>query len=492
MSHVHEALRRASQNPIEAQSPSLDLPQIISTLLKRKIIFLSVFSGLLLAGCTLVLIMPKKYEAEMKFLVKNERQDLVISPDKSTATVTSNQINETEINSEIELLRSNDVLRNVVLKSGLSHPEPGTVQAAGPMSPVSVDRALAGLRNALSIAAVKKSSIIDITYASKDPQLASRVLQNLRDSYLEVHLRSHGTPGSYNFFNQQAEDYRVRLARSEDDLKQFREKYSSLVQPNQDEALTERSTAAQASLEDTDTQIAEYQQRISRNQQILAGLDSRILTRVRTVPQAQLLGNLNQTIIELRNKRTELVTKFKPDDRMVQEVDKQIADTSAALESALTQVSNEKETDNNPIQQAAQKDLVAAQVALSGLEARRSALAAIVSNYKSRMVNLAGATIEHDQLLRQVKENEDNYLLYRKKSEEARIAESLDQERITNVAVVQSPVTPVRPVNKTLLYALLVAIFATMIASGAVVALERHWFGQFRSKEPLGGMAAAN
>ncbi len=475
MSHVHEALRKASQygEPEPSSSLSPELKKVGDALLRRKVVFLSIFFGVFLAATAYVVSMPKKYEAEMKLLVKNERQELVISPDSNTNTVHSAEPSETDINSEIEMLRSSDVLRTVALKTGLAKPEPGSVQAAGEVSPVSLDKALIGLEHDLSISPVKKSNIIDITYSSKNPEVASALLRNLADVYLESHLKLHGAPGTYAFFEGQANAYKDRLKVSEDALKAFQQKYSSLVLPDQDQALTTRSVDSQASLEDVDAQIADYQHRIAQTQKSLAALDPRVVTSVRTSPQAQLIANLNQTLVELRNKRTDLAVKFRPDDRMVLEVDKQIADTTTALNDAVKENSAEKSTDVNPVRQNAEKDLVSDQVALSGLLARRASLAHVAGTYKGQMLSLADLSIQHDQLTRQVKENEDNYLLYEKKREEARIAESLDQQRITNVAVVQSPTTPVQPSSpKVKLDILLSAILAAFLASTAVLILE--------------------
>jgi uncharacterized protein involved in exopolysaccharide biosynthesis len=89
------------------------------------------------------------------------------------------------------------------------------------------------------------------------------------------------------------------------------------------------------------------------------------------------------------------------------------------------------------------------------------------------MLDLAGAAVQHDQLLRQVRENENNYLLYAKKREEARIAESLDAQRITNVAIVQAPITPVQPSGpKIKLDLLLTIICAAFVAFIAVFVFE--------------------
>ena len=60
-------------------------------------------------------------------------------------------------------------------------------------------------------------------------------------------------------------------------------------------------------------------------------------------------------------------------------------------------------------------------------------------------MKLANATAGFDDLVRAEREAEDNYSLYAKKTEEARIAESLDQQKIANVAIAETPVEPRLP-----------------------------------------------
>ena len=49
--------------------------------------------------------------------------------------------------------------------------------------------------------------------------------------------------------------------------------------------------------------------------------------------------------------------------------------------------------------------------------------------------------------MREAKANEDNYLLYLHKREEARIEEALDRTRILNVGMVEQPTVPIAPVR---------------------------------------------
>jgi uncharacterized protein involved in exopolysaccharide biosynthesis len=134
-------------------------PDLIGSLQQRWRLFLSV-SALVFAIATVVILsLPKRYESFMEFMVNNERPDLVVSPESNVTTVHTSDLSEMQINSEMALLRSADILQPVVLRTGL-HEEPGTVQAAGGVSPISLEKALNQLQKDLTIAAVKKSNII--------------------------------------------------------------------------------------------------------------------------------------------------------------------------------------------------------------------------------------------------------------------------------------------------------------------------------------------
>src|ERR1700691_2596423 len=96
---------------------------ITAILVRRKRQILVTFT-LVVAGVTAgTLIMPKQYESHMKILVKNERADMVVTADSNTGTGYQGAVSEEQINTEIELLNSNSLLRQVVEKCGLDKTE---------------------------------------------------------------------------------------------------------------------------------------------------------------------------------------------------------------------------------------------------------------------------------------------------------------------------------------------------------------------------------
>ncbi len=184
-------------------------------------------------------------------------------------------------------------------------------------------------------------------------------------------------------------------------------------------------------------------------------------------------------IVDLQNKRTALLAKFRPDDRLVVEVDQEIADTRSALEKASKAAPIEQSTDVNPVRQNLEISLAKDQSDLAGLQARRQSLVGQTETWRRQLMALGNATSQFDDLTRTRKEAEDNYLLYARKTEEARIAESLDRQKIANVAIAETPVEPYLPskpnVRLNLALGFLLACFLSVGLAFSLEYFQPHW-----------------
>src|SRR5258708_36711297 len=88
----------------------------------------------------------------------------------------------------------------------------------------------------------------------------------------------------------------------------------------------------EANARESGVAIQEGKQRIIALQEMVNALSPRIMTQVRTIPNQLLVERLNTMLVELENKRTDLVAKFHPDNRLVKQVEQQIANTRATLD----------------------------------------------------------------------------------------------------------------------------------------------------------------
>jgi uncharacterized protein involved in exopolysaccharide biosynthesis len=446
-----------------------------SALFRRRGLVLFTFLAVVLGTAIVTYVIPNKYESRMKILVKNQRVDVAITPEATGGAPAGvdNEVSENEINSEIELLTSRDLLVQVVKETALSQPAPTAFWKMSVPEAERLEKAATDLAKDLVINPVKKANVISISYSANSPELAAAVLKKVGDLYLEKHLELHHPTGASDFFKDKADQYETQLHDAEKQLTDFQQGNSLVVLPQQKDLTLQRTAEAKAKLLESEAAVNESTNRIKRIEQQLAVTPKRIVTQSKSLPAQYSAERLNTMMVELQNRRTQLLTKFRPDDRLVREVDEQIRTTKAALAKAESQTATEQATDLNPLRQTLETELSRARLEQTGAQARRDTLGAQLREYEGSLKNLEGETTKHNDLQRQVKEAEENYQLYAKKREEARIADELDRQKITNVSIAEAPAvtriptSPNRPLN------LVLGVFvAALLSLGTVFSVE--------------------
>ncbi len=480
--------------PGDGRVPSSTLRDLLGVMFRQRplvtLSFLGVFSGAALAA----VLLPEKYEAHLKILVKHERVDPVVTAQPYAMPQISNTeaVIEEDLNSEVALIKSRDLLEKIVESCGLDAPSPHFWDFPGANSATGEDlrmaRAVRKLDNDLKAEPTKKSSLIAVSYASTDPVLAARVLTTLASEYLVKHLTVHRPPGAFNFFQQQAEQYKQELAAAEAHMAEFgREGGGSAVSPQiQRDLKLQKASEFEASLRQTEASTAQTQERIRALGALAAATPSRLATTDRKSDNPQLLGQLKLSLLTLELQRTQLLDNFEPSYRPVQEVEAQIAQARAAIAREEKAPVREETTDRNPTYQWLDGELARARADLASYRAQAAATAQIVRDYRSNALLLNQKDIEQQDLVRSVKAGEANYLLYLNKREEARISDALDTQRITNVAIAEAPAVPALPVHSRWLYVLLGIPCATLVSVGSAFVAD-HFDASFRTPEEVAG-----
>ena len=426
---------------LSAPAPSLGLRDIITGLFNRKwLIVLTLLTSVIATGF-FALRTPDKFESRMRFLVKNMRFDAPVISGKDEQVVTDNgEVSESEISSEMELIKSRDLLTEVVKQTGL-------VPGASPdgASDADVEKAVLRLEKDLILTSVNRANIIEISYTSTSPQTAAHVLTTLGQLYLEKRLKLHRPPGTSEFFKGRADQYDQELRSAENKFKNFEQQKNAVDIDRQKELVLARLTEVNAKLKDLNGKIAQDDKRIIALETQLAGMDARVNTQSRVLPNQYSVERLNTMLVELKNRRIQLLAKFQPEDRAVREVDDQISETSQALQKATGSTSIEQASDINPLRQPLETELSNVKVDQAGNVALRKNLSDQVLQYQARLTDLSGATPIHKELSRQVKQAEDTYQLYSRKQEESQIEDALDERKITNISMIEAPMPAINP-----------------------------------------------
>src|SRR5260370_21876451 len=180
------------------------------------------FCGILLGAVLVAVLQPKQYRSSTKFLIERERIDPIISPGANTPASTRGEITEEELNSQVELVENEDVLRQVAVSCRLHQQKSFLPSVFGAGNEATrIAKAVERLRGGLKIELVRKSNIISVAYTSSDPQLAAQVLSALDDAYLKKNVAVHRPPGQFEFFDQETGVYKKNLADDEEKLKVF-------------------------------------------------------------------------------------------------------------------------------------------------------------------------------------------------------------------------------------------------------------------------------
>jgi uncharacterized protein involved in exopolysaccharide biosynthesis len=388
--------------------------------------------GLVLAFATL---MPRQYQSEMNILVQNARGNYQITPQRTSGTIEVNGVTEEQINSEIEVLKS-QALADVVVDpqwNGQSIPTMTSQQLKAH------DKALADFNKHLSIDMVRKSNIIHVTYTASDPHTANETLHRLLNAFLTKQEQIGHPAGTSQFFAIEAARYKKQLDDAQQQLADFQQKNQIVSLPDTEQTYDRQITDAQNALRSADVQISEVSQRLHSQTGQLKLISPRQVTQERILPNDYSVERMNTLLADLENKRTGLLTKFTPNDRLVQEVDQQIANTKAALANAKQMTSQEHSSDVNPVWQQVTGAIVQNQSERQALKAQRNQIAQQVKQLQDNLSNVESTTVTFTTLRQKVTELENNYQTYSQKRDEAQIADAMDENRLLNVAVVQAP-----------------------------------------------------
>jgi uncharacterized protein involved in exopolysaccharide biosynthesis len=165
---------------------SFTLRDLAAPLFRRRRTLILSFVLVFVAVALLGLSLWHKYEVRMAILVGRARVD----PVPAGETPVSPQ----EVDAETDLLRSRDLLQQVVLANGMQSRHhfwldllhPGQTQSER------VAGAVQDLAGEIELQTPSGTSLIEVAYSSFDPALAYGVLNSLSKSFLEKHVQTQG------------------------------------------------------------------------------------------------------------------------------------------------------------------------------------------------------------------------------------------------------------------------------------------------------------
>jgi uncharacterized protein involved in exopolysaccharide biosynthesis len=455
-----------------SESPAPTARELAMVLFRQRKLFVSVACPLFILAL-LYTFFGGSYRAQLRIFVRRGRSDPPVSSQQNAAPDFSRvEVTEEELNSEVELLKDDDVLRRVAEANNLASHD--WLHWIRPLEEPAarVERATKRLANQLKVESVKKTNIIAVSYEAAEPQLAAQVLQSLSNIYLEKHMQVHRPEGQLHFFDQQTDESRRQLEEAQRKLLDFTKSHGIVAAGLQRDLLLQRLDSAETSYRQTELEMSETEHRAQELSKETTELPQRTTTQVRTADNPELLRSLKGSLLDLQLKKTQLLTKFEPAHRLVQEVEQQIAQAESAIAAEKSTPVRDETTDKNSDYEWAKSEVQKARVDLKGLRARELTAKEQLTGYNNLARQLGEDAIIQDDLTSSEKAAEENYLLYVKKREEARMGDALDEGGIVNVAIAEQPTVPALPVWPAAAVALVGCISSLTVGGGVAFAAD--------------------
>lgn len=443
--------------------------KLVHALFRQRWKFLIATSMTFLAALLWTFLTPKQFESEMVLLVQNARGAEVMSPGQGGVAPVMNDVSEEQLNSEVAVLNSTDVLREVI--------DPGSstgnssIESSSSDAELERETALRRFRAHLDVSSARTSHIIVVKLDDSSPSAARSRLTLLLQAFLRKQEALGRLPGASEVFSQQAARLQGELQAARAEFADYQRQHGFFSLDSHEGDLSTKASELDASLRGTDAEIDELRSRAAADQEQLASLPERQTTTNRTLPSTQTIDQLNVLLVTLRNKRTELLTKLRPEDRLVKEVDQQILDTAAGLSRVTSTAPAEVSTDINPTWLAAQHDLSVSVITEKGLQAKRNDLQSQLDRLRG---SLAGVEQDASGFLtaqQHVQELEERYRTFVQRRDQSQMGDLMDRQQWLNVAVVENPTYTLHSIHPKPLLDISLGLATAFLVGGCAIVL---------------------
>ena len=426
--------------PLEMKE-SADLLAYWRVLRKRRWTILTVFFVLFTVVLLGTLKQKPIYRAKALLEVAKENPNILTVQELFALDTVS----DTYLETQFKILQSDTLARRVIeglrldkleefnpRASQLGDAKPQNAAAAQSFTAGDTERdpwayqtALKRFRDRLSVDPIKRSRLVEISFESRDAELAARVLNALASHYIEqsLEVRWEATQKASEWLSQQLLELKARLEKSENEMQSYARENGLLFlekEKGAENIVNERLRQLQEEL--TRAQAARYEK-----ESLYRLVQAADYASLPGMAENKLVADLAVRLADLQREQAQLATTFTADYPKVRQIQSQINELDAAL--------------------ARERGRVAGRITNDYLAAvRRENLVAQAFAEQQKQANLiAGRSVQYNILKREVETNQQLYEGLLQRLKEAGVSAGLKASNIRIVDAAEPPKKPARP-----------------------------------------------
>jgi polysaccharide chain length determinant protein (PEP-CTERM system associated) len=434
-----------------------------------------------LIGWAVVFALPDRYEADARVFVDTRT---ALKPALQGLTIDQNV--DAQINYVRQSLLEGPQLERIAKQAGVLPPTVTDERARAKILDTLSDRIVLGVFNAGSQGDERSTAgtIYNFHYTDGDRARSLRVVESLLNTFVEETLggKREGSQHAQQFLETQIKDYEQRLSAAEDKLAAFKKKNVGLMPSDQGGYFAQLQKEVDAAKKaDSDLSVA-----MSRRAELAKQLHSDSVVSAAggsTATGGRGGGGGSDTLSRIQE------TQAKLDELLLKYTDRHpdVIATRATLaelkQRRATELANLQRGDasaiassgagNNPVYQSMQLELNKVDVEIAALRRELAQHQGTVTELRQRLNSAPQVEAEYQQLNRDYDVNKAQYTALLESYQKARLGERADNAGSVRFEIVLPPTSPLVPVwpKRTLLLGI---IWLAAVVAGAAIAYGLH------------------
>ncbi len=455
---------------------------------------LIIFINVVILGTILVgsWLWPPVYQASSSVAILGRNYPDLLTTTQRAAGAGNLMINpKEELNTEMEIIRSRPVLERVVKELKLDQPHKvvdegvaGTIRdglravmkgikavsSQIGLSPAQTkeqafEAAVSALHTDLIVDPASDSQIIFIRYRSRDPVLASKIVNKVAEEYQHQHL-------AININRAESSFYAEQIAGVEKDLKNLQGQLMSLKQGSGIVSYSEQSKALLKKMETYDNGLTNVQKEIIRIRskvdkiQNLRKSRPNLLIPLPEMTQDPQLADLENKLVNLQFALKTILQRYTPDSRQAQTAREQIAQLRHQIRGQVD-ILQEREL-----------------AKLRELQAEEQAIGQTMKGLKEELAQLPTTEMGLSNLEREIDTKQGIMSILMKKYQDSLLAKSADT-RLENAKILSLAAVPLRPYFPKPLLNLGLGLVLSLVISISTAFFLEYWDDSLKYPEDV-------
>jgi polysaccharide biosynthesis transport protein len=355
----------------------IDIQKYLQVLQRRWLPVVGIFGIAVSLGSLYAFSLKPSYKAEGSLMIKTNRTSSLTGLTQEIGRLEALNQNENPLETQVKIVASNPVLQETIhllnLKNAKGNPLPIRDFAAK-----------------LKVEGIKGSDVVQITYGDNNPELASKAVNTVIDTYIKQNVQANQDEALTvkKFIEMQLPKAEGTVRRAESELREFKEKNKVIVLDQEANAavdtiskLNSQVSQAQAQLDDVNGRLEQLRKEAQVNSQ-----QGVIASELSQAPGVQkVLAQLQEAESQLTLERT----RFQAGHPSVTNLEEKVAALRSLLQERTGQVAGEAQVTQGSLQigqlrQGLIADITRAEAQRVGLERQIITLSQQSEAYRQR------------------------------------------------------------------------------------------------------------